>query len=416
MNVTGIIAEYNPFHKGHQYQISYVKNKLKADYIVVVMSGDFVQRGTPALLPKHLRAEMALRGGADLVLELPVQSSSSSAEFFAEGAVSLLEGIGTVTDLCFGSEEGQTEGMLNAARILNEEPETYREYLRQSLKAGFSFPAARNQALLQYASNASLSVSGKEISRLLSSPNNILGIEYCRALLKKHSSIKPVTLKRKGAGYHEKELTSHQAPSASAIRAFLEKSPDCSALKEWLPEGSLSLLQNAAAADSFLTEKDLDLLLHYRLLTLTAEQMMEFHDISSDLAQRVCRQLNKYQGFSQFSDLLKTKEITRARIQRGLLHLLLGVRTPAREVPFAHVLGFRREASPLLKEIKKRGTIPLLTKLASASDHLSSEALAFLDVNTRASNIYESMLCKKERRAFVHEYQKPVVILDRRTC
>ena len=198
--------------------------------------------------------------------------------------------------------------------------------------------------------------------------------------------------------------------------AFLEKSPDCSALKEWLPEGSLSLLQNAAAADSFLTEKDLDLLLHYRLLTLTAEQMMEFHDISSDLAQRVCRQLNKYQGFSQFSDLLKTKEITRARIQRGLLHLLLGVRTPAREVPFAHVLGFRREASPLLKEIKKRGTIPLLTKLASASDHLSSEALAFLDVNTRASNIYESMLCKKERRAFVHEYQKPVVILDRRTC
>ena len=136
MNVIGIIAEYNPFHKGHQYQLSYAKEQLNADYIVIVMSGDYVQRGAPALLPKHLRAKMALKGGADLVLELPVQSSAASAEFFAEGAVSLLDGIGAVTHLCFGSEEGEISGMLSAARILNEEPKEYQELLRYFLKKG----------------------------------------------------------------------------------------------------------------------------------------------------------------------------------------------------------------------------------------------------------------------------------------
>lgn len=414
MNVTGIIAEYNPFHKGHQYQLSYVKNQLKPDYIVIVMSGDYVQRGAPALLPKHIRAEMALRGGADLVLELPVQVSSASAEFFAEGAVSLLEGIGAVTHLCFGSEEGQLEGMWNTACILNEEPEEYRELLRQFLKKGYSFPAARNHALLQYIKGTASPISLEATDRLLSSPNNILGIEYCRALIKKHSSIKPVTLKRKGSGYHEKELKSHLAPSASAIRDFLSKSggsAEYSALKESIPGDVFCLLQKALETNGFLAERDFDLLLHYRLLTLSTEQMAEYHDISPELAQRIKNHLNHYQGFAQFSGLLTTKEITRTRVQRGLLHLLLEVKDSSREVPYTRVLGFRKESTPFLKEIKKRGTLPLITKLANAPELLSSDTLSFLEINTKASNIYESILCRKEKRAFVHEYQKPVVII-----
>lgn len=414
MNVIGIIAEYNPFHKGHQYQLSYAKEQLNADYIVIVMSGDYVQRGAPALLPKHLRAKMALKGGADLVLELPVQSSAASAEFFAEGAVSLLDGIGAVTHLCFGSEEGEISGMLSAARILNEEPKEYQELLRYFLKKGYSFPHARNQAFLRY-SNVSSFAGAEEISRLFSSPNNILGIEYCRALLKRNSSIEPVTLKREGSGYHETDLIPRQSPSASAIRRFLSEAgrlSDCAPLNDMIPGSALSLLREALETNGFLTEKDFDLLLHYRLLTLSPEQMEDFQDLSSELAQRIKKHLNEYEGFSQFSGLLKTKEITWARIQRVLLRLLLNVQSSAKEVPYARVLGFCREAAPLLKEIKKRGTIPLITKTANAPGLLSANALRFMEINTTASNIYESILCRKEGRAFVHEYQKPVVITE----
>lgn len=415
MNVTGIIAEYNPFHKGHQYQIDYVRKQLKADYIVVVMSGDYVQRGAPALLPKHLRAKMALNGGADLVLELPVQSSAASAEFFAQGAVSLLDGIGAVTHLCFGSEEGEISGMLSAARILNEEPKEYQEALRHFLCEGYSFPYARNQAFLRYSKSIPSSAGTEEITRLFSSPNNILGIEYCRSLLKRNSSIEPVTLKREGSGYHEKDLIPRQAPSASAIRSFLCRAgqlSDCDVLNDMIPESSLSLLLKALKTNGFLTEKDFDLLLHYRLLTLSPDEMKGFQEISSKLAQRIRKRLNEYEGFSQFAGLLKTKEITRTRIQRGLLHLLLGVQSSAREIPYARVLGFRRAASPLLKEIKKRGEIPLITKAANAPALLSADALRFMETNTTASNIYESILCKKEGRAFIHEYQKPIVIAE----
>ncbi|MEF2771025.1 MAG: nucleotidyltransferase family protein, partial [Blautia caecimuris] len=226
MNVTGIIAEYNPFHLGHLHQIAYVREKLNSDYIIVAMSGDFVQRGTPALLSKYIRAEAALLCGADLVLELPVQVSSASAEFFAGGAVSLLNGSGVVDQLCFGSEEGSVEGMQLAARILNEEPQGFRDLLKNSLKQGMSFPAARSQALGKYLCTLH-SLSEKNLSAfsdtLLSSPNNILGIEYCRALLRLNSTIKPVTLKREGSGYHDLTLKNNQAPSASAVRAFLSE-------------------------------------------------------------------------------------------------------------------------------------------------------------------------------------------------
>ena len=144
MKVVGIIAEYNPFHKGHEYQIRYAREILGADYIVIAMSGDFVQRGAPALMEKHLRAEMALLGGADLILEMPVQTATASAEGFAAGGVSLLDGLGVVDELCFGSECGDTETLMNIAQILVKEPFEYRKLLQQNLRTGMSFPAARS--------------------------------------------------------------------------------------------------------------------------------------------------------------------------------------------------------------------------------------------------------------------------------
>ncbi|MGI6064248.1 nucleotidyltransferase [Blautia sp.] len=410
MNVTGIIAEYNPFHMGHLHQIKYIKETLQSDYIVIAMSGDFVQRGAPGLLPKHIRAEMALRCGADLVLELPVQFSSASAEFFAHGGVSLLNGLGVVDQLCFGSEEGNTEGMLLAARILNQEPAEYQTLLQTYLKQGMSFPAARSKALNNYLLLLPGSTHQTVSPELLSSPNNILGIEYCRAILSLNSHMKPVTLKRKGNDYHENTLSKGQLPSASAIRSFLQKAKDLSPVGEMLPEPAFELLQKAFLQGAYVTEDDLDLLLHYKLLSSSAEELAACADLSPQLADRIRNQLNHYQGFAQFAEHLKTKELTRTRIQRALLHLLLNIKETPREAGYCRILGFRKDSAPLLSEIKKNSSLPLITKMADAKELLLPKDRKLLDTNTEASNIYESILCHKTGRAFRHEYQKQIVI------
>ena len=411
MNVTGIIAEYNPFHMGHLHQIHYIKENLRPDHIVIAMSGDFVQRGSPALLPKHLRAEMALRCGADLVLELPVQFSTASAEFFARGGVSLLDGLGVVNQLCFGSEEGNTRGMLSAAEILNQEPEEYQTFLQKYLKEGMSFPAARSSALHKYLGLLPKDVQPSLPEGLLSSPNNILGMEYCRAILSLQSHMKPVTLKRQGSGYHENTLPEGQLPSASAVRRFLREAQDLSPLREMLPASAFEILQKAFLHGEYLTEEDLDLLLHYRLLTSSAEDFASCTDLSPQLADRIRRQLNHYRGFASFAELLKTKELTHTRIQRALLHLLLHINEAPREAGYCRILGFRKDAAPLLSAIKRSSSLPVITKLADAKKLLSPKDLQLLDVNTEASNIYESILCRKSGRAFQHEYQKQLVIL-----
>lgn len=417
MKTAGIIAEYNPFHLGHQYQINYVKEISGADYVIIAMSGDFVQRGAPALLSKHRRAEMALRCGADLVLELPVSVSCSSAEFFAMGGVSLLHGLGIVNMLCFGSEEGELPLFLETAELLLSEPAEYQTALQAALREGNSFPLARNQALLSCFCQSHPELSGSSLTAFLSSPNNILGIEYCKALLRLNSLIRPVTLKRKGTDYHEIHLTRALPPSASGIRNYLEQVCEPvaeeihDALSDFLPQAALELLTESCISRSCMTEKDLDLLLHYCLLSETAESLARYLDVTPDLARRILNRRNGYEGFRQFVQLLKTRELTQTRIQRALLHILLRIRTVPGQVPYARVLGFRNSASPLLKAIKKEGKIPLLTKPSDAQKILDAQALSLLEETTYASNIYESLLCHKTGRKFVHEYEKPILLL-----
>ena len=205
--ITGIIAEYNPFHKGHGYQIEKVRELTGDRYVLVIMSGDFVQRGAPAIFDKYARTRMALLGGADAVLELPSCRSCGSAEYFAKGAVEILDALGCVEHLCFGSESGDAAACQTLGRILAREPEEFQESLKKILKEGLSFPAARKKALTVYLENHSSENSQTgilEMLRLLDSPNNLLGIEYCKALSLLNSQITPVTIKREGAGYHEK--------------------------------------------------------------------------------------------------------------------------------------------------------------------------------------------------------------------
>ena len=435
MKVTGIIAEYNPFHKGHKYQIDYCKKKLNSDYVIVAMSGDYVQRGTPALLPKHVRAEMALRCGADLVLEMPVSVSTASAEAFAMGGVSMLDGLHIVDSLCFGSEYGEVSALMELAEILVEEPEEYRQLLKEFLNNGLSFPSARCQALTEYFKNPHnftgddfdgvLTPLLNQIVQILNSPNNILGIEYCKALLRLKSNIKPVTLKRQGMGYHETlaetdgsdrfpRTDGNTFASASAIRELLKATltPETiSRIASQVPDEISLLLASSLQRNEFLTEDALDPLLSYCILKENADSFCSYLDVSRDLAERIINRSNELNGFLQAASFLKTKELTQSRIQRALLHIILGIREVPATVPYARVLGFRRESSTLLKEIKDSSSIPLITKLADANSLLDESGRSFLYETVFSSNLYEKLLCRKNGRKFVHEYQKQLVIL-----
>lgn len=436
MKTAGIIAEYNPFHKGHEYQIRYTKEKLKADYVIVAMSGDYVQRGTPALISKHVRAEMALRCGADLVLEIPVSISTASAEAFAMGGVSLLDSLGVVDMLCFGSESGEISALRELAEILVEEPEEYKKLLKSFLSEGLTFPAARSQALTEYFKNPRnfngddfdgvLTPLLNEVTQILNTPNNILGIEYCKALLRLNSQIRPVTIRREGMGYHETTVPDGnstvaspdlQSPtdffaSATAIRnLILRDSPDPDALASQIPGQAFPVFQKAVNSGEFLTENSLDSILSYCLMKENVKSLSSYMDVSEDLARRIINQQNLLLSFSQSVSVLKTRELTQTRIQRALLHIILNIHTAPTQIPFARVLGFRRESSELLSRIKQHSRIPLITKLADAQNLLDSEGNQILSETVFSSNLYEKLLCLKTGRKFCHESQKQLIIL-----
>lgn len=422
IKTVGVIAEYNPFHNGHALQLEHIRKELQGDHIVVAMSGDFVQRGAPALFPKHVRARMALLQGADLVLELPIASATASAEAFAMGGVSLLDGLGVVDALCFGSECGDVAILNGLAKVLLEEPGDFSTSLSEALKSGMTYPAARCRALLSCLGSpclekdalSALPKGQDALCRLLSSPNNILGLEYCKAILRQKSGIHPVTLRRRGGGYHDRQLSSEAPSSATAIRRILSaEAPQkaLSLLQGQLPSRITPLFQKAVLSGAFLTTRELEPLFVYALLKETPETLCRYLDVSPELARRIFANRFSFGSFSHFTQLLKTKELTQTRIQRALIHLLLGIQSAPSSVPYARILGFRKSSAPLLKEIKKRGTIPLLTKPANARRILSEDALPLFEETAFASNLYQSLLSQKTGQAFCHEYRQPVVIL-----
>lgn len=414
MTITAVIAEYNPFHNGHAYQLAKARELTGADYLVVIMSGDFVQRGAPAILDQHDRAELALLGGADLVLQLPCHFALGSAQHFARGAVSLLTALGCVDFLCFGSEYGDTAPFLELADVLLHEPEEYRKLLSGLLRNGLSFPTARAQALSAYFSgNASFSsFSKEELDIFLKEPNNILGLEYVQALCLLNSRIRPVTIRREGSGYHDGELLREALPSATAMRNLLFSTPqtDLSPLASCMPEAVFPAFQNAVASHGLLTADDFSLLLAARLLTETKESLCSYLDLSPDLANRILRQRHACSSFSEFAMQLKTKEMTYTRISRALMHLLLNQKTmyPA---SYNRILGFRKSAGALLKEIGKCSSLPLIPKAADAPRLLTGDALSAFESDVQSSLLYETVRSHKTRTTYTHEYQKKLVLL-----
>lgn len=409
MKVVGLIAEYNPFHNGHLYHIQKARELTGAEYVIVIMSGDFVQRGAPAVYDKYTRSMMALKSGADLVLEMPSVFATSSAEDFAACGVALLDQLGIVDFLCFGSECGEVGPLLKIAGVLSEEQEDYQELLKDYVRSGLTYPDARAKALTSW-----LSLDPLE-SSLLFSPNNILGIEYIKALLRRKSGIIPITVKRTGHGYHDLSLSGEFA-SATAIRKLLASPDGLTSIASQVPEQVLeAILQGMPVFPDDLTS-----LLNYTLLTLSRDgrDLTEYLDISEELEGRIKSLLLQYKTFTERTEDLKTRQYTYSRISRCLLHLLLGIRQDDaaryREngySGYARVLGFKKESAVLMTGIKKHGSIPLITKPSAAGPLVSHGFLPMLNQDLYASHVYNSILYSKYGVTVKNEYTRPFVMI-----
>ncbi len=413
MKTVGLITEYNPFHNGHAYHIRQARALTHADYVIAVMSGDYVQRGEPAIVNKYTRAAMALQSGADLVLELPVRYATGSAEYFGAGAVSLLDSLGVVDALCFGSECGDTSVLLSIAEILAQEPSSLSKQLRQNVKGGMTYPAARASALTSY---LHMQLPGFSLSdAFLSSPNNILGVEYCKALLRLHSSITPVAILRVGSSYHQKSLEEIYS-SATALREKLYQG-EPKEIQNQIPPRAFRLLEESLLNQPPALLDDYSLLLSYRLMQETAESLTGYQDVSPELANRILSCQGSQSSYTDFIQTVKTRELTYTRVSRALLHILLNIRSFPLDhegtslVPYARILGFRKTCTPLLGAIKERGRIPLISKLANREKLLSDQSLAMLDEDIWCANLYERVAAHKSDRAFIHETSRQFPIV-----
>ena len=425
MKIVGLITEYNPFHNGHLYHIQKTKEITGADAVVVVMSGNYVQRGAPAIMPKHLRAEVALEAGVPVVIELPVCYATGSAEYFAAGAISLFEKLGCIDSICFGSECGEYEILEKIAHVVADEPEEYRFLLQEGLRKGMSFPLARQQALKSYFKNPDLDI-------ILEQPNNILGIEYIKTLYKQKSSMKCYTIKRMVSGYHDQTLTGTLS-SASAIRKLLEftgkslyldsdemydepvLSEILTRLEDQVPPSCIRLLEETHRTRYPIYANDFSLILKYKLLIETKDSLVKYKDVTEELANRIINHRDDFITFDQFCDLLKTRDMTYTRISRSLFHILLNITKEDMLMyesegycQYAHILGFRKDAGKILSLMKQTSEVPLLTKLTQ-TDKLSSVGEHMLNQDIFAADLYESIITQKFKMPFINEYRQQIM-------
>lgn len=418
MKVAAVIAEYNPFHNGHAYQLQKLKQETQADYILVIMSGNFVQRGTPAIMDKYMRTDIALHCGADLVIELPVLFSCSSAEFFASGSIAMLNALNCVDYLGFGCENVKLDTFNQIAAILNNEPLFYKNTLKSFLKKGLSFPKARENALKEYIKEYRLNIDS--IDSFIHSPNNILAIEYLRQINSTGSRIKPVGIQRLGADYKDSELNS-TCSSASAIRQILQTGNPAGIreTKKHMPQYAYHKLSEEYLKTFPVINNDFSLLLKYKLLLESDHDYQCYLDVCPDFSQKIKKQLHCYEDFDSFIKILKSKDITYTRICRDLLHILLNIKNEDIALikkegyaQYAHILGFRKNSLPLLKAMKKNCLIPLFATSKDIQKHFSthkediSACKTLLETDKRANGIYNSVVQSKFGFNVPDDFQK----------
>lgn len=380
MKVLGIIAEYNPFHNGHLFHLSESKKETEADFVVAVMSGDFVQRGEPALMDKWQRSKIAVENGIDLVIELPFVFACNNAEIFAMGAIDILNGLGCVTHLSFGSEEGSLDALNIISKEISNETIEFKKELQNNLNLGFSFPASREKAIKK--------VLGIDDTRLFKGSNNILAIEYLKQLNLTNSSILPITVKRKGPGYNEESIFENIA-SATLLRNMLEKGED---IGGFIPKETLD---EVLKEEKFLYTEDLFGLIRYKLITESKDNLSTIYSITEGLENRIKKAIYASNSSDQLVEKIISKRYTETRIKRILIHSILNLYRDSfnhiveNKVNYGRVLAFNHKGSKLLKHIKKHelNKIPIITNINKEIQPKDS-IFQLLNYDVMASDVY----------------------------
>jgi len=437
MKILGIITEYNPFHNGHLYHLFKAKEITGADYVVAVMSGNFLQRGEPAIINKWARTKMALNAGVDLIIELPFVFSTQDANGFAFGAVKLLDSLQIIDYLCFGCETDNLDTLYSISNFLHIEPQKYKELIVYNSKNGYEFPRARSQAICEYHRIFGIDglekISPLELSKLLKYPNNILALEYIKHLLNLKSKIKPIAIKRIGAGYHQKNIKG-KISSATSIRNEILNSLSSpktdlfilnDKIKSTIPQSVFPILEKELREGRGPITFD-----SYRQYILATLRRMSLEDISrvqgvtEGLENRIKKASLKSCTVEQLINSIKTRRYTRTKIQRIILHLMANlskkdVKTFNRCGPlYARVLGFSKKGKTLLRNIKKISSTPLISKLSNylrqtiseENNNFRNRLIKMLDHDILATDIYVLGNKKAEDRVARLDFTHKIVI------
>lgn len=381
MKVTAVIAEYNPFHNGHRYHIEQTWKKTDNSFIMAIMSGNFVQRGEPAILDKRERAKIALMNGADLVVELPVPWSTASAERFARGAVYIAHQAGIVDNLSFGCEDEDIVVLQQIARILSDN--VYSREIKDYYDAkGCSYPEARSAVVSR--------ILEKDCSQIMLKPNNILAIEYLKALKSFKSDIKPICVKRSSAG-HDSAKASGNIASAMSIRNYIKTGKDYGL---YIPENSIDIFNEnmeKGAFPSLYSKLEAAVLAHLR--KMTPADFAGTPDVAEGIEYRICEAVKTSVSLNEIFDKVKTKRYTHARIRRIILSSFLGIN--ADDVvslpPYIRVLGLNDNGRMMLKEMKSKYFVPVIMKYSDVK-YLDDSAKRVFALESTATDLYNLSL------------------------
>lgn len=383
--ILAVISEYNPFHNGHLYHLNKSKQIVNPDYSICIMSGNFVQRGEPAIIDKWSRTEIALKNGFDMVIELPTIYSISSAENFAQGAIKILSNFNDVT-LSFGSESGDLSSFNEIVDVLLKEPPKYVTILNHELSKGLSYPKARENALLFYLLDI------KKYSGLVSTPNNILAIEYLKAIKKIKSKVLPITIKRIGTDYNSLKYKGRLA-SATAIRDMIEKEQS---VKPLVPKSSFNILNyNMEHGKSVSGLKTFEKEIIYSLRKMTLSEIASLQDVSEGLENVIKKAANSCNNLEELIAMIKSKRYTESRIKRILLYSLLNItkkdiQNSYKINPYIRVLGVSPHGKILLSQMNSKNfKTPVITSVKKFIDDNKNRVLQdMIEKDINASNIY----------------------------
>lgn len=388
--VLGIVAEYNPFHNGHFYHMQESKKITEADSCICVISGNFTQRGEPSIVNKWAKTYMALCCGADLVIELPTIYSISSAENFASGAIKIFDSLKIVTDISFGAECNDLATLNNIANVFYSEPANYKTILNHELKRGLSYPMARENAVLMYLNDI------KRYANVLSNSNNILAIEYLKALKQQKSMIQPNIVPRKNVYYNDQKIVDDFA-SATAIRKLM-LNREYAEVRKVVPRSTYQIIGEEYKKNHIILGiKKYEKEIIYALRVMPIEEIQNLPDVNEGLEFAIKKAVSETNDIEELIEKVKSKRYTQTRIQRILLYVLLGITKKDMEdskkmVPYVRVLGFNSRGKILISEIMNQN--PKLNMITSVGKYVNKkmpknkQLTRMLDLDINATNIY----------------------------